>query len=81
MKTSKTIKNPLTRTILRLIAGGITEVNELIPAVREDGIEHTQGYWGDTLIKMHLARMLAEGLIECTEYSGTTLKVNGTVTN
>lgn len=81
MTKTKTIKNSLNRTILRLIAmDGITNVNDLIPAVREDGIKHTQGYWGDTLIKMAISRLICEGLIEATSAHADTLKVNATVT-
>jgi hypothetical protein len=82
MSTTKTkvIKNSLNRTIIRLIAGGITDVNDLIPAVREDGIEHTQGYWGDTVIKMAISRLICDGLIEATASHADTLKVNATVT-
>ena len=78
---NKTIKNSLDKTILRLIAvNGITNVTDLIPAVREDGLEHTQGYWGDTIIKMAISRLICLGYIEATASHADTLKVNATVT-
>lgn len=78
-KKHKLIKNPLTRTIIRVINNGTTNVKDVMTATREDGIAHSQGYWGDTLILMHLSRMIAEGLIEGVEHGSEELRLKGEV--